>query len=260
MIAARFYRRANAKSDAQPLLVYYHGGGFVLGDVALFDDVCRFICRKSGLQVLSIDYRLAPEFPHPAGLNDCLTAYRWAAKHAIDLGADPRKILVGGDSAGGNYAAIVAQIVADGNELAPALQILLYPTCDRATAYRSETLFGEGFLLNKKERDFFENHYLGISGREGEAKFDPKNPLLSPIFGKSLGQVAPAVIMTSGFDPLRDEGEAYSHALQTAGTRARLFRKEGMIHGFINMIGFSRSARRAFSEILRVIKDEVAKI
>lgn len=256
-ILARHFRPALKSKERRPLLVYLHGGGYTLGDVEMFDTVCRYISYKTGFHVLSIDYRLAPEHPFPVGLNDSLAAFKWAVKNAEALGADPKKVAIGGDSAGANFSTIISQILVEKNEPAPALQLLIYPSCDRSTGYRSEELFAEGLLLTKRDLAYFMNHYTsGLSEKEWEER--AKHPWISPLHAKSLSGLPPAVIATAGFDMLRDEGEAYAKALNGAGTEATLLCQEGMIHGFINMIGFSPAARKAFDSVLDVAQKKLS--
>jgi acetyl esterase len=194
--------------------------------------------------VLAIDYRLAPEHPFPAAADDARAALRWAVEHAEELGADPARVGVGGDSAGGNLAAVTAQLAARDGGPAPVLQLLIYPVTDftRRTG-RSRELFAEGFLLTSSEMEWFEDNYLGVAR---EAASDPR---VSPLLGEDLGGLAPAIVVTAAFDPLRDEGEAYAHALRAAGTPVTLRRFRGFIHAFINLGGVSRASREAVAEI-----------
>src|SRR5438093_28786 len=182
------------------------------------------------IQVLSVDYRLAPEHPFPAGVHDALAAFRWAVAHASELGADPYRVAVGGDSAGGNLSAATAQLAARDGGPAPTLQLLIYPALDLTDARTaSGRMFANGFLLTEHDLRWCIRHYL--SGTER----DPADPRVSPMFGESLSGLAPAIMITAGFDPLRDEGEAYAEALHKAGTRVVLERSPDLIHGFINM-------------------------
>jgi len=231
-----------------PLLVYYHGGGFTYGDLETHDGVCRLLCRHAGAHVLAIDYRLAPEHPFPAAVEDARAALRWACENAATLGADPQRVGVGGDSAGGNLAAVVAQLAARDGGPAPALQLLIYPATDFSRRRRSRELFGEGFLLTNPEMDWFEANYLGP---EPAHRRDPR---ASPLLGEDLSGLAPAYVVTAAFDPLRDEGEEYASALRQAGTPVALRRFPGFIHAFIAGAGVSRSARDALIEIAGVTR------
>jgi acetyl esterase len=233
---------------AHPLLVYYHGGGFTYGDLDTHDGVCRILCRHGGAHVLAIDYRLAPEHPFPAAVEDARAALHWALANAAALGADPARVGVGGDSAGGNLAAVVAQLAARDGGRPPALQLLIYPATDFTRRRRSRELFGEGFLLTNSEMEWFETNYLG-SARTAAA-----DPRASPLLAEKLSGLAPALIVTAAFDPLRDEGEEYADALRAAGTPVTLRRFPGFIHAFIAAAGVSRSARDALIEIAGAIR------
>jgi acetyl esterase len=226
-MAARLY--TSAEPGEKPLLLYYHGGGFVVGDLDTHDAPCRVLCRHAGVDVLSVEYRKAPEHPFPAYLDDARSAYRWAAERF-------QRVAIGGDSAGGNIAATIAI------ELDPVLALLIYPVVDATQVRRSRELFGKGFFLTDELMEWYTGHYLP----EGSDRADPlRSPLLSP----RLGESAPALIITAGFDPLRDEGEAYAEALQKAGVPVLLRRFPGLFHGFINSIGASPSSHAALVEV-----------
>jgi acetyl esterase len=242
-LRARHYSPLEAGRD-QPLLVYFHGGGFTYGDLDTHDGVCRLLSRHVGAHVLAVDYRLAPEDPFPAAVEDARAALRWACLHARELGADPHRIGVGGDSAGGNLAAVASQLAAQDGGPAPVLQLLIYPPTDCTRRRRSRELFGEGFLLTDTQMDWFEANYLGSVG-------DPNghDPRASPLLADDLSGLAPAIVVTAGFDPLRDEGEDYAEALRAAGTPALLRRFPGFLHGFIGAAGVSRACRDAVVEI-----------
>jgi acetyl esterase len=234
-----------------PLLVYFHGGGFVVGDLDTHDNLCRFLARQAGVRVLAVDYRLAPEHPFPAPIDDAVAALRFAVEHAAELGADPARIAVGGDSAGGNLAAGVARItVAEGGP-APAFQLLLYPWLDLASERRSHELFAEGFYLTRADLHWYRGHYLS----------DPSHatdPRCSPLADEQLAGVPPAYIATAGFDPLRDEGEDYARRLREAGTAVALRRHAGLIHGFANTVAIGHSAREALLEAAGALRMGVA--
>lgn len=246
-LRARHYEPPES-GGPHPLLVYYHGGGFTYGDLDSHDGVCRVLCRHAGAHVLAVDYRLAPEHRFPAAVDDARAALRWAFENAARLGADSRRIGVGGDSAGGNLAAVVSQLAARGGGPAPALQLLIYPATDMTTRHRSRELFREGFLLTDPEMDWYTDNYLGKS-RTGAG-----DPRASPLLANDLSGLAPAFVVTAAFDPLRDEGEAYAQALQAAGTPTTLRRFPGFIHGFVNAAGVSRTARDALVEIAGVTR------
>jgi len=241
-LRARHYSPSE-RGSPHPLLVYYHGGGFTFGDLDTHDGVCRMLCRHAGAHVLAVDYRLAPEHRFPAAVEDARAALRWACANAGQFGADPRRIGVGGDSAGGNLAAVVSQLAAHDGGPAPVLQLLIYPVTDFTRRRRSRELFGEGFLLTNAEMDWFENNYLGATRAQAS------DPRASPLLAEDLSKLAPALIVTASFDPLRDEGEEYAKALQDAGTPATLRRFPGFIHAFIGAAGVSRTCRDALVEI-----------
>jgi acetyl esterase len=247
-LAARHYTppalETGVAGEALPLLVYYHGGGFTYGDLETHDAFCRLLCRHAAVHVLAVDYRLAPEHPFPAAVEDARAALRWAIEHAGELGADAARVGVGGDSAGGNLAAVTSQLAARDGGPAPTLQLLIYPVVDltRQTG-RSRELFGEGFLLTTSEIDWFDDNYLG-TGREAA-----RDPRVSPLYAEDLSGLAPAIVATAAFDPLRDEAEAYAAALREAGTGVVLRRFPGFIHAFINLTGVSAGCRDAVMEI-----------
>ena len=241
-LAARHYV-PDEDGGPHPLLVYYHGGGWVICDLDTHDALCRLICKHAGVQVLAVDYRLAPEHPFPAGLDDARAALRWAQENAESLGADPERIAVGGDSAGGNLATVVCQLAARDGGPAPAFQLLIYPATDSVEVSRSRELFAEGFFLTKSLMEWFAAQYVGSQ------EVDPADPRISPLRADDLSGLAPAFIVTAGFDPLRDEGEAYAEALRAAGTPVVLRRFAGEIHGFVNAVGVSRIGRDAVIEL-----------
>ncbi len=228
-LRARLYRPANVTSP--PLVVFFHGGGFVEGDLDTHDEACRLLCRHAGHAVLSVDYRLAPEHPFPAAVDDALAAFRWAQSANLCASA----LCVGGDSAGGTLAAAVAQLARD--EGPPAAQLLIYPATDRPTDRPSRHLF-DGFLLPNDIRRAFLEVYTAGSGA------DAADPRISPGLAERLDGLAPALVLTAGFDVLRDEGEAYAHALDAAGVPAELFRAASLPHGFINLTPAVPAARR----------------
>jgi acetyl esterase len=241
-IAARHYAPAEA-GGPHPLIVYYHGGGFVICDLETHDSLCRVLCRHAGAHVLSVDYRLAPEHPFPAAVDDCRAALGWAFEHAEELGADPGRIAVAGDSAGGNLATVVCHLARKGESPMPHLQLLIYPVTDFAAARPSRDLFAEGFFLTQSEMDWFNDCYAVSCGA------DLSDPRLSPILVEDLSGLPPAYVITAGFDPLRDEGEEYAHKLRAAGNKVVLRRFPGLIHGFANMTAASRSSRDALIEV-----------
>ncbi|MDB4947467.1 MAG: Acetyl esterase [Gemmatimonadetes bacterium] len=229
---------APPSGERQPVTVYLHGGGFAIGGVDSHDEPCRLLCRHARVHVLSVEYRLAPEHPFPAALDDTRAALRWARAHAAELGADPARVAVGGDSAGGNLAAVASRL--DTREGLPvAAQLLVYPATDSVTPRPSKALFDRGYFLSGADREAF-NRWL-VDGT-GVPDGDPR---VSPLLAPDLGGLPPALVATAGFDLLRDEGEAYAAALQAAGTPARLVRIASQGHGFIHLTGVNPDARRA---------------
>jgi acetyl esterase len=249
-LPARHYVPSRVDGGA-PLLVYFHGGGGVIGDIDTHDAPCRTLCHHAGVHVLSVAYRLAPEAPFPRGADDGHAAFGWAVDHAGSLGADGRRVAVGGDSAGGNIAAVVAQAAARGELAAPALQLLIYPVMDLSRKRRSYELFGRGFFLTSATMDWYAGHLLGPDG-------DPTDPRCSPLLAEDLSGLAPAIVVSTGFDPLRDEGEEYAHAMLAAGVPVVLRRFESLVHGFVNAGGVSRASRAALIEVAGMLRAGLA--
>jgi acetyl esterase len=230
-----------APDEPAPLLVYYHGGGWCIGDLDTHDGVCRFLATASGAAVLSVDYRLAPEHPFPAAVEDAWTAFAWAAANAPALGADPARIAVGGDSAGGNLSAVVSLLAREGGGPAPVHQLLLYPVTDAEGQFESRRTYARGFLLTEADREAYEASYL-------PGGVDAADPRVSLLQVADLSNLPPAYLVTAGFDPLRDEGEAYALRMREAGTAVALRRHPGLIHAFANDFAVCPSARAALSE------------
>jgi acetyl esterase len=250
-IGARLYVPQGEPTPV-PLLVYLHGGGWVRGDLETHDNTCRFLAREAGVAVLSVDYRLAPEHPFPAAVDDSLAAFKWAHENAAELGADPAAIAVGGDSAGGNLAAVVGQLAAADGGPVPAFLLIIYPATDFSEKRRSVKLFKEGFLLTEDDMDWYTAHYLP----DEEAARDPR---ASPLLADDLSGTPPAYVVTAGFDPLRDEGEAYAARLREAGVPVALRRHRGLIHGFANMTGVGRTGRAAMLEVAGALRVGVSR-
>jgi acetyl esterase len=236
-IPARLYT-PHARDEPRPgepggLLLYFHGGGFVVGDLESHDNTCRFIAREACVPVLAVEYRRAPEHPFPAAVDDALAALRFAVEQAPALGADPRRVAVGGDSAGGNLAAVLAQLGRAGEVPSPAFQLLIYPWLDLTRKHRSYELFREGFFLTESELDWYRGHYLATGGSAWEGGGDVRS---SPALAPDMRGLAPAYIATAGFDPLRDEAEEYAERLRAASVPVVLRRHEGLVHGFANTL------------------------
>ena len=230
--------------EGAPLLVYYHGGGHVIGDLDTHEETCRLLCRHAGHHVLSVDYRLAPEHPFPAPLDDAVAAFRWGSAHAAALGADPARVSVGGDSAGGTLAAVVSLLTRD-EAVRPSAQLLIYPATDRDTPRPSHALFDRDFFLTIEDRAAFYQHYLGNSG------VNATDPRISPLRAPDLSGLPPALVVTAGFDILRDEGEAYAAALEAAGVPVAIHREPGLGHGWVNMTGVCPAARNGLVAVAR---------
>ena len=237
-VPARLYR-PNDRKDLG-LLVYYHGGGWVCGSINTHDDVCRKLAQSMGHAVLSVDYRLAPEFAFPEPLNDCIVALRWAHAHADELGIDASRIAVGGDSAGGNLAAVVANL----QPVPLKFQMLIYPVTDATRSSQSYQDNATGYRLTANGMKWFCDHYL--SGAIGS----PTDPRVSPLFADAvtLASAPPAIVITAEYDPLRDEGEHYAHRLIEAGVACSLTRYYGQVHGFFSMSHFVDDGASAITQ------------
>ena len=234
-IPCRLYR---PKPDAGlGLLVFLHGGGFVIGDLDSHDNVCRSLANGSGHAVLSVGYRLAPEAKFPAALEDAVTAVRWAHANAAALGCDPQRLAIGGDSAGGNLAAVVANLGA----VPLRMQLLVYPVTDCTMTQPSYTDNGEGYFLTAKGMAWFLGHYLEGTGTA------PTDPRVSPLFAddQTLAAAPPAVVITAELDPLRDEGDRYAERLIAQGVPTSHVRFAGMFHGFFSLAEFLDDGRGA---------------
>lgn len=252
MRARLYVPSARLREDSIPTLMFIHGGGMAVGDLDTHDAPCRLIAEASGVQVLSIDYRLAPEDPFPAGVQDCIAAYRWLVENAASVHADPARLAVGGDSAGGYLSATTAlQAAAEG--LPMAFQLLLYPVTDFINRSRSRELFdGGGFYLTREGMDRLSDWYLP----DPASKPDP----LVTILGREEFPpgLAPALVVTAGFDPLRDEGEAYGEKLRAHGVAVEQVRYPRMIHGFINVVGVGAECRANTLEIAAKLRAALA--
>jgi acetyl esterase len=236
-LRARVYRPEG--EGPFPTVAFFHGGGWVIGDLETHDAMVRSICRGSRAVVVAVDYRLAPEHPFPAAADDAVAAARWIAAHLDEFGGDDR-LAVAGDSAGGNLAAVVAQtLTAEGTPV--AAQFLVYPAVDALGDYPSRTENARGYFLEQPTMDWFYGHYAG-------AWDDAKDPRLSPLRAADLSGLPPAVVVTAEYDPLRDEGEAYGEALRAAGVPAVVRRYDGMVHGFFAMGALSPAAQAAVDE------------
>jgi acetyl esterase len=223
-IPVRIYR-PDSERAWKPGLVWFHGGGWVIGNLDSADGAARMVCNASGCVVVSVDYRLAPEHKFPAAADDCYAATKWVAEHAAELGIDTSRIAVGGDSAGGNLAAVVAQMARDAGGPRIRFQALVYPVTDYDFGTGSYTDNADGYLLTKSSMVWFWGHYLNDDA-------DGAHPKASPIRHADLKGLPPAIVITAEFDPLRDEGEAYAERLRGCGVPVEVKRYEGQIHGF----------------------------
>jgi acetyl esterase len=244
-IAVRCYTPAG--TGPFPALVFFHGGGWVIGDIETHDGICRSLANAAGAVVASVDYRLAPEHRYPVAAEDAFAATRWVAAEGARLGVDPRRIAVGGDSAGGNLAAAVSLMARDRGGPALKLQVLVYPVTDHSFDTVSYKDLAEGYMLTRAGMQWFWNHYLGPDG-------DGRQPYASPLQAPSVEGLPPALVMTAEYDPLRDEGEAYADRLRRAGVPVTVTRYPGLVHGFIrwiNLVDKSRAARDEIAGALR---------
>jgi acetyl esterase len=250
-LRARHYVPRREAANPSPLLVYFHGGGWVIGDLETHDSPCRFLAAHSGAQVLAIDYRLAPEHPFPAAVEDAFAVLGWAQANAPTLGCDPARIAVGGDSAGANLAAAVCLIGREAGSPLAAMQMLIYPVTDCSRELPSRRSFGDGFLLTRPDMDFFEDRYLP----EGVDRTDQR---VSVLQAPDLSGLPPAYVATAGFDPLRDEGEAYAMRMREAGVRVTMRRHPGLVHTYANLTAICPSARGAMLEAAAALRAGLA--
>ncbi|HVY78387.1 MAG TPA: alpha/beta hydrolase [Solirubrobacterales bacterium] len=244
---ARLYVALGTPQPPQPLLVYFHGGGWVIGDLDTHDGLCRFLAEHGGCRVLSVEYRLAPEFPFPIPLEDAVAAFAWAHENAASLGADPDRMAVGGDSAGGNISTALCLQNRDAGNPQPAMQLLLYPVTDAVGGQQSRDTFAEGFWLTREDMRWFEDHYIP----DGIADDDPRTSVMR---AEDVSGLPPAYVATAGFDPLRDEGEIYAARMREAGVQVVLQRHPGMIHGFANLTAVCPNAGAAMLEVAGALR------
>lgn len=245
-IPIRLYTPVAADSGL-PLILFFHGGGWVIGDLESHDALCRTLANEVGAKVVAVDYRLAPENKFPAAVEDCYAALKWAEAHAGDIGADANRIAVAGDSAGGNLAAVIAQKAKAEKGPALAMQLLIYPVTDRVASRQSYVDCAEGFLLEKEGMDWFYDCYM-------DADTDPADPALSPLRAADLSGLPPAYVVTAGFDVLRDEGTEYAANLKAAGVPVTHVNYDGMIHGFFNMQNVLAVSKPAIQDAAAALK------
>jgi acetyl esterase len=247
-IRFRRYRPIGVKAGLLPTLIYYHGGGFVIGNIETHDSTCRRLANKSRCQVISIDYRLAPEHPFPAPIDDGVASFRHIRDNAESFGADAARIAVGGDSAGGAIAAVVCQLCRDAGEQGPAFQMLIYPVTDSSNKETpSRQAFAEGYFLSKPLMDWFWEAYVP------DEDTDLTDLRLSPLLAKDFSGLPPAFVLTAGYDPLRDEGRAYADRLIDAGIKTTYVNYPGTIHGFFSLTRFLSQGLKANDEAAAVM-------
>jgi acetyl esterase len=251
-LRVRLYRPAGSVARLLPTILYFHGGGWTIGSLESYDLPCRFFCARSGCALVAIDYRLAPEHKFPAALDDAVGAYRWLAAEATTLGIDPARIVLAGDSAGGNIAAAAARLLRD-EARPPCLQWLICPPTDLAMESPSHASCGEGFLLTHAAMKWFRGHYLADLS-------EIDDPRASPLRANDLSGLAPALIYTTGFDPLRDEGHAYAERLSAAGVKTIHREFDSLIHGFVGMRGTLQAAARAMDDMVAGLRHELAQL
>lgn len=230
------------------IALYLHGGGFVLGDLDCYDAVCSNLCARSGCVIVAVDYRLAPEAPFPAAVDDCYAALAWTAANAPSLGASPDRLAVVGDSAGANLAAVLALLARDRTGPAIAFQALVYPVTAAAPGqFPSHEKFGSGYVLTSRSMASFNQHYFGPSGVAPDFRG-------APLLAAEFAGLPPALIQVAGYDPLRDEGIAYAERLMAAGVQVSLVDYPGLSHGYINMAGKIKSAGLAFDQLCTALQ------
>jgi len=238
------------KAAPRALVIFYHGGGWVIGGIDESEIIARFMVEKTGAGVVLVDYRLAPEHPYPAPLEDCYDALLWSAKEAAKMGVP---VVVAGDSAGGNLATVCAMLARDKAGPEIALQIMMYPVCDCDTETDSYKAYGAGYVLTAPDMGWFYDHYL-----QGD-KVKRADPLISPLRALELKGLPPALIQTAEYDVLRDEAETYGKRLAAAGVKVWIKRYQGVTHGFIRMQNMLDVARRAMDDIAAAMDATIGK-
>jgi acetyl esterase len=251
-LRVRLYRPAGVAARPLPAILYFHGGGWVIGSLEAYDKVCRYFAARTGCAVVAVDYRLAPEHRFPAAIDDAIAAFRWLAADAATLGIDPARIVLGGDSAGGTIAAVVAQQVR-GDAVPPCLQWLVYPVTDLAFESRSFATLGDRFLVTRADMEWTRAHYL-------KDLREISDPRASPLRAGDLAGLPPALVYTAGFDPLREEGQAYADKMAAAGVRVICREFESLIHGFMGMRGVLHAAARAMDDMSAGLRHELVQL
>lgn len=246
-IPVRIYTPVAAGTEPLPCLVYYHGGGWVIGDLETHEGACRMLANDSGCRVISVDYRLAPEHVFPAAPEDCFAALKWVAANAQPLGVDPKRIAVGGDSAGGNLSAVVCQMAREAGGPSVAFQLLIYPATDMALGTGSKKENATGYFLEERTMHYFYDLYVPKGT-------DENDPRLSPLRAKNFAGLPPAYVITAQYDVLRDEGRLYAEKLKEAGVKVTHVNYDTLIHGFFTMAGVIPAARPAIADAAKAVK------
>jgi acetyl esterase len=241
-LPVRIYSPQQETAGPRPVVVYFHGGGWVVGSISSHDALCRRLCSRSGCIFISVDYRLAPEHKYPAAVDDAFAATQWAADHAAELGGVPARIAVAGDSAGGNLAAAVCLKAKDDGGPAIALQVLIYPITDYLPDFESYRTNGRDYFLTNESIVWFWDHYLA-------SKLQATEVLASPLRAEDLTGLPAALVLVAEFDPLRDEGVVYADRLEEAGVHVERFMADGQIHGFLRRIDLFDSANTMCDEL-----------
>ncbi|EWT00864.1 lipase [Intrasporangium oryzae NRRL B-24470] len=249
-VPVRIYRPRRAAASPRPALMWFHGGGWVLGSPRGYDPICSAIAHDTGVVVVSVDYRLAPEHRAPKAALDCVDATRWVAREAVSLGVRPTGIGVAGDSAGGNLAAVVSQVLRDEGGAEISYQCLVYPGVDATMSSPSVTEHAEAPVLTHSDMVAFLEHYLG----EGPDALDPLHPLVSPLYAAELGGLPPALVQTADLDPLRDEGAMYARALRAAGVEVVHTNYLRAPHGFLSFPGATPAGRAARRDLTHWVR------
>ena len=247
----RIYSPEGTGAGTSPGLIYFHGGGGIFGNLDTHDGLCRRLADGSGCRLISVDYRLAPEHKFPAAVEDAYAATAWLVEHAPELGLDPRRVAIGGDSAGGNLAAVVCQLAREQGGPDLALQVLFCPILDIDAETESRRTLLEGYFLTRPMIDWITKHYL-------PEMFDPGDPRISPLRAADFSGLPPAHIHTAEFDPLRDEGQQYADRLRQAGVAVNYTCHEGMIHHFYGMAGIVPYVRTAIASAAAAIRQALA--
>jgi len=252
-IPVRIYRPAGAKPDAAgmlPGIVYYHGGGWVVGNIASHDGICRMLANRAGAITISVDYRLAPEHKFPAAVDDAYAAACWAAQNGNELGIDPKRLIVAGDSAGGNLAAAVCLMARDRGFPALACQLLFYPVTDRNFETPSYQQYAEGYYLSRDAMTWYWNHYLASDA-------DAAHPYAAPLQASDLSNLPPAIVLVAECDPLCDEGVAYAEKLKAHGTEVFTLAGQGLLHGFLRRPDAFPEVETLLTEAARLCREVV---